>query len=294
MKIGVIPFLPLFAASLLAADPVQSTIPIDVVLVAGQSNAVGCDSDPDLLPMDARDREVLFWWRCGDPPPDDHDSNSGGSWTYLQSQPKGDPLHPSAKDRRWGNFNSDKGGFGPEIGLARTMVGLGRGLIAIVKVAFTGTGLNRDWNPRSDGPSGACYRSFVGESRKAVAALQLMGYAPTLRAVAWVQGENDCTQWDADRYQVRMAEFISALRSDLGAPGLFVLMGFNAKFAAPGYPAAMTVVAAQKAIARTVTHCVYVDTDGATLKNGYHFDSAGNLEVGRRFALALISAEDAR
>jgi hypothetical protein len=272
----------------------REPIPIDVVIVAGQSNAVGCDADPDLLNTDPHDKEVLFWWRCGDPPPDDHDSNSGSSWTYLQPQPKGDPLPLDSNLRHWGNFSHDKGGFGPEVGLARTMVGLRRSHIAIVKVAYSGTGLHRDWNPRDHGPSGACYRSLIGESRKAIKALQLKGYMPTLLAIAWVQGENDCTIKDADKYQERMTEFIADLRSDIDAPGLFVLMGFNGRFAAPGYPSVKTVIAAQKNVARKLTHCIYVETDGATLMNSYHFDAAGNLEVGRRFALALLSAEDAQ
>lgn len=46
----------------------------DLVLVAGQSNAVGFNAKPFELPADAADRDILFWWRCGDPPPDARDS----------------------------------------------------------------------------------------------------------------------------------------------------------------------------------------------------------------------------
>ena len=49
---------------------------VDLILVAGQSNAVGADANPtELAPSDI-DREVMFWWRTGDPPPDKHDSNN--------------------------------------------------------------------------------------------------------------------------------------------------------------------------------------------------------------------------
>jgi hypothetical protein len=34
-----------------------------------------------------------------------------------------------------------------------------------------------------------------------------------------------------------------------------------------------------------------VDCDGASLVNNAHFDSAGTLEVGRRFAKALLEIE---
>jgi hypothetical protein len=64
----------------------------DLVLVAGQSNAVGFDAYASDLPEDPADKEVMFWWRCGDPPPDDHDSSGGRSWHFLQPQPLGDPI----------------------------------------------------------------------------------------------------------------------------------------------------------------------------------------------------------
>src|SRR6478672_6939671 len=41
----------------------------DLILVAGQSNAVGFDAAPAELPADAADKDILFWWRCGDPLP---------------------------------------------------------------------------------------------------------------------------------------------------------------------------------------------------------------------------------
>ena len=47
------------------AEPVV----IDVLLVAGQSNAVGYDAKPSELPADLGDWAVRYWWRCGDPPP---------------------------------------------------------------------------------------------------------------------------------------------------------------------------------------------------------------------------------
>ena len=37
--------------------------------------------------------------------------------------------------------------------------------------------------------------------------------------------------------------------------------------------------------------CAYVDTASATLANSAHFDTAGTLDVGRRFAEALLAFE---
>ena len=59
----------------------------DLLLIAGQSNAVGYDAKPSELPPDDADKKILFWFRVGDPPPDEFDVTSGGQWTTLAPQP---------------------------------------------------------------------------------------------------------------------------------------------------------------------------------------------------------------
>ena len=78
-------FLHLAAALTFAASSIaQEAKPLDLILVAGQSNAVGFDAAPKDLPADAGDEEILFWWRCGDPGPDENDSTSGGAGAGLR------------------------------------------------------------------------------------------------------------------------------------------------------------------------------------------------------------------
>jgi hypothetical protein len=127
--------------------------PIDCVIIAGQSNAVGFDADPDKLPADDVDQKVLFWWRCGDPPPDEHDSTSGGKWTHLQFQPLGDPMKDKKTPRQYGNFHNPKGGFGPEIGMARTLYHKEQKPLAILKAACSGAGVQHDRNPPVSTPA---------------------------------------------------------------------------------------------------------------------------------------------
>ncbi len=124
------------------ADAAQ---PIDVIIVAGQSNAVGFDAAPGELPADPIDAKIPFWWRCGDPPPDEHDSVSNG-WMTLKPQSLGDPIKPR-RDRQYGNFAQSTGGFGPEMGLARMIASNRKTPLAIIKVAFSGTHVAGDWNP---------------------------------------------------------------------------------------------------------------------------------------------------
>jgi hypothetical protein len=142
----------------------------DLILVAGQSNAVGYDAYSSELPPDAADKETMLWWRVGDPPPDKHDVTSARQWTYLQPQPKGTPMTAEEQAsvpgqpkiaRQYGNFAKPEGGFGPETGMVRALRAAGTGPLAVIKVAFSGTAVQTDWSPVDSGPKGACYRTLI-------------------------------------------------------------------------------------------------------------------------------------
>ncbi len=267
----------------------------DLILVAGQSNAVGFDAYASELPPDASDGDVMFWWRVGDPPPDNFDVTSGGKWTHLKIQPRGNPMgttggdQPNKLPRQYGNFKKPEGGFGPEFGLARTLRLQHERPLAIVKTAFSGTSLNQDWNPDDQGDSGACYRAMISETNAAIAAGAAQGISLQLRAIVWVQGESDATQTDAPEYEKRLSHMLSRLRQDLATQDLVALIGVNTRFGNLKNPYMPAIITAQKALAEKDPNSVYVDTEGAeTLPPSHtHFTAKGTLEVGRRFAMAL-------
>lgn len=261
----------------------------ELVIISGQPNAVGFDAYSSELPADAGDRDVMFWWRVGDPPPDEYDVTSGGKWTYLQSQPRGTPMEtnePEAKvksPRQYGNFKKPEGGFGPEMGMARELrVREGRPL-AMVKAAFSGTALMQDWNPDDAGPTGACYRALVTETKAAVAAARAQGITLRLRALVWVQGESDATKTAAPDYAKNLAHLLARLRADLAAPQLVVLVGVNTHFCNEKNPYMPVIVAQQRALAGLDPLSHYVDTEGAEtlLPSQTHFTAMGTLEIGR-------------
>ena len=267
----------------------ESVVPL--VIIAGQSNAVGFDTLTGELAADTADARIDFWWRCGDPPPDEHDSTSGGKWTHLQPQPRGNPL--SSGDRQYGNFHYPEGGFGPEFGLARTLFHQDGKPLAVIKVAWSGTSLAADWNAvREDG---LCYQALLRELKTAMIAAQARGIHLRPRAFVWVQGESDATSADAPRYAASLKAMLAGLRKELNTPDLPAFLGLNTRFGAtsggPVMPMVAAVVQAQKAVASSDKRCVYVNTEGAELANGAHFDSAGTLEVGRRYARAILDYE---
>ncbi|HRX79307.1 MAG TPA: sialate O-acetylesterase [Pirellulaceae bacterium] len=265
---------------------------VDLILVAGQSNAVGYDAKPTELPPSAIDQEVLFWWRCGDPPPDEHDSVSMSRWTHLQPQPLGNPKQPKS-GRQYGNFAQAEGGFGPEIGLARALRKNSDQRLAIVKAAFSGTGMRTDWNPEDTGDGGACYRALVSETKAAIAAAESDGIKLRIRALAWVQGESDANAQDAENYQQALAKMLKSLRRDLATPDLIAMLAVNTRFGGGNNAYMPKIIESQQDVAANDERCAYVDTSAASIANNVHYDAAGTLEVGRMFAEALIKIENA-
>jgi lysophospholipase L1-like esterase len=270
----------------LAADLKQ----VDLLIVAGQSNAVGADTDPGEMLTSEADQHIMFWWKCGDPPPDEHDSTSGGKWTHLQAQPLGNPKKPR-QGRQYGNFAHSDGGFGPEINFARTLYARENKPLAVIKVAFSGTGLRRDWDHTDTGEAGACYRSLISETRAAIDAAKKDGIELRPRAFGWVQGESDANANDSVIYARNLDAMLTAIRKELDIPKLAALIAVNTRFLEGRNQFMPAIIEQQKLAASFDPRWEYVDTSAATIANQVHYDSKGTLEVGRLFAESLLRIE---
>lgn len=272
----------------------------DLILVAGQSNAVGYDAYAEELPADPKDAGTMFWWRVGDPPPDEFDGTSARQWTTLQFQPR-TPAKPAVDGkklpRQYGNFNlRTKGGFGPEIGMVRTLATKESRPLAVIKTAFSGTSVAADWNVGQPGQADACYRAMVDEAKAAIAAAKGKGVTLRPRAFVWVQGESDANAKDAPVYAANLTAMLKKLRAELEAPDFILLIGVNTRFGNGKNAFMPKVVEAQKQVAAALPRARYVDTSEAeTLPPSHtHFTAKGTLEIGRLYAEALLAAESAR
>lgn len=263
---------------------------VDLLIVAGQSNAVGADTDPGEMLTSEADQHIMFWWKCGDPPPDEHDSTSGGKWTHLQAQPLGNPKKPR-QGRQYGNFAHPDGGFGPEINFARTLYAKENKPLAVIKVAFSGTGLRRDWDHTDSGEAGACYRSLITETREAIEAAKADGIELRPRAFGWVQGESDANANDSAIYARNLDAMLTAIRKELDAPKLAALIAVNTRFLEGRNQYMPAIIEQQKLAASFDPRWEYVGTSAATIANQVHYDSKGTLEVGRLFAESLLRIE---
>ena len=272
---------------------------LDVLIVAGQSNATGFDTDPAKLGADELDALIRFRYRVGDPPPDQHDSlSSRDDWVVLSAQVLGSP-GPKSEPRQYGNFSNPAGGFGPEISCARKLLRYDRSNgkkceLAVVKVAFSGTSVADDWDPTGEGQRGACYRALLDEVRAARSLAEAKGMTVNFRGLLWVQGESDANEVDAPRYSQRLKAMFESLRRDVQAERLPILVSVNVHFLEGKNKFMPYIITAQKRLAHELSDCRYVDTHGVGLANEYHFNSEGTIEVGKRFASALLAMESNR
>lgn len=189
-----------------------------------------------------------------------------------------------------------EGRFGPELSLARALAAAYPGeTLLLVKYAVEGSSLldwAPDWDPQAAALTGHPeYGPLYQKLLALVAAGQedLPGGRCLPAAAFWMQGERDALFPEAAAaYEANLAELVHALRRDLGAPGLPCLVG-QVDPPRDRYPMADVVRAAQAAVARAVPRVSLVRTEGLSRHaDGLHYDTAGQLELGRRLARAYL------
>jgi hypothetical protein len=172
-----------------------------ILVVAGQSNALGYQS----FVIDPATHKDVFTEKGSSPA--DHKA----FFTFEESGVAGGALPPVPLDtpqRRAGTTNPI---FGPELGLARYLYGMGHKDLLIVKVAFSGSSLAVDWAPHDKD-----YESLLTRVQAAVSWASHHGWSPTVGGFYWMQGESDATvaAYAAD-YRIHLLKFIANVRRSL-------------------------------------------------------------------------------
>jgi hypothetical protein len=231
---GVVPEKPGKGAS--AAQRVQ------VFVLAGQSNMEGpavADLDPSWDPKsynDGRGTLAEVMRAPANRARYRHLKDAQGRWTvrkdvWVRYQPEDGPLKcgPLAP----GFTPYDEHHFGPELQFGHVV---GDGLdepVLLVKTAWGGKSLYRDFRPPSSGGTvGPYYTKMIEQVRAALANLSrdvpaLAGAERELAGFVWYQGWNDgCEPQNAvPEYEQNMVHLIQDVRRDLGRPGLPVVIG---------------------------------------------------------------------
>ena len=161
----------------------------------------------------------------------------------------------------------------------------------LIKYAVGGSSLlawEPDWSAEraattDDSDKGALYPRLISHVKQVT-----LGHDVQLLACLWMQGESDSRyETAAAQYQSNLQRLIEQMRADLQQAEMQFIIGMvNPSPARFAYLS--TVRAAQTQVAQTMPRVSLVDTEGLTKhEDELHYDSAGQLELGRRFANRL-------
>ena len=285
---------------LVSVSPSLSAAPNTLFVVAGQSNATGLASPVELQQdvLRAPQDSVLFYrnstvWTPG--------SVTGAVAWALQNPPSWGPLQlptePETPPR--GKPTDVKGIFGPEFFLGRTYASDQNEKIAVIKSDWPGTNLAVQWNPQATkGPR--YYDKMLKNTRQGITDLKTKGIEGPVTAFFWMQGEGDTPPPFAGSYQKNLAHLIERVRQDFSNPDLPFVFGQISSQSKPGGGKGGEIVrAAQKAVADSVAHTAMVVTNDLPLRPTdpkidpfpIHFNTAGQLALGERFAWAFETLE---
>ena len=229
--------------------------PVDIFLLIGQSNMAGRGvvSDADRIPTPA-----VFAF------------SKEKTWI-----PAVDPIHFDRPDRT---------GVGLGRTFATTLISMKAATsVGLIPAAFGGSALH-EWVPGSP--------HYVNAVDRTKAALAAAGPNARLRGILWHQGEADANDEErAVTYRLRFAKMIAALRKDLAAENVPVIVGQLGEFVqAKDYAQLQRVNTELATLPLHVPLTAFVSSQGLKDKGDQlHFDSPSLKEFGRRYALAWLT-----
>jgi len=174
---------------------------VDVILLFGQSNMTGI-AKCDLL-------EKRF--------PKDFKTVCNGFDQFLIRYYSDGKMNQGFESVKLGQ-GADKTYFGPEIGIAKFLSTqkLNR-KVYIIKFSHGGSSIFAHWNPPSNQIKyvGCYYEKSKEFTLDALKEIQKLGYNPVIRAICWMQGEEDSLYNEAiSAYERNLQFLISDFRND--------------------------------------------------------------------------------
>lgn len=266
---------------------------IDVVIISGQSNGVGCSHSEYLSRKMGEEKfqeyvtgypEIQIAYDCMTK--DIIDPIAGEYKFYSQNTSE----NYSFMRTKLGQGNG-KGTFGPEIGIAEKLHEKHANKLFLLKCACGASNLKDDWLLRNSHMY-LCLMEFV---RIQIESLKEMGYKPTIRAFCWMQGEGDAFDNYCEFYLENLREFVGNLREDLSEytgdkEMAFIDAGISD---APVWEKYEVVNEAKLAFSKENENNYFIDTIAAGLHTNleplvepdvYHYDCESEIQLGHLFA----------
>jgi len=223
--------------------------PLDVYILAGQSNMVGMRSVIDDAPAG---------WMQADP---DFLFFDKGQWV---------PAVPGKTEPK---------GFGPEISFGRTLRAMGHPPLGIIKLSRGATTLAEHWHP---GPEPGDLLKLLENRIRAAQNSRPLNF----RGIIWMQGESDADSPEkAGAYAENLAAFIAAVREMVGDESLPFYCG-RVNPPAEKFPGVETVRKSQELCPVENYYMINCD-DLKKVPDNLHYSTEGIIEVGQRFAEAV-------
>ena len=265
--------------------------PIDVVVISGQSNAVGCTFTKCIKRSIGSSKETEYMrgyegikiaYDCWT-----KDVKADNSFYFFsQNKSKDDGFVKVMLGQ--GNSLST---FGPEIGIAESMHENYAGKLFLIKYACGASNLKDDWTKRNS----PMYGRFIEYVKNQMGNLKKQGYEPTIKAFCWMQGEGDSYDGYYQEYYDNLKEFVGNVRTDLkelaGNKEIpFIDAGINNS---PQWQYYRKVNEAKEQFANDSENNIYIDTIEAGLHTNQepfdevdtaHYDTESQVLLGKLFA----------
>jgi len=194
--------------------------------------------------------------------------------------------------------------FGPEVGLSQPLSSaFPDDQIVLYKIARSGANLYYDWNPDgvSTGPEdeyrGPLYPEFTDALGTLKVQLSSSGEFIEFSGLMWMQGERDSVfEFMAESYERNLTDFVNAVRKDIGNDNLPFIIGqiaprvYRLEEGQFQHAFRHIVQDTQHAVAKSNSLVELVETMDLPQSDNLHFDTGGQLELGRRFAEAFLKA----
>jgi hypothetical protein len=295
-------FVVLFLVGLLA--PSANATTYDLYYLGGQSNMDGFGYVEELPPEAAGPVKGVMIFH-GNTSPDDEPIDGRGRWTELR------PGHGTGFSTDGVTLSySDR--FGVELSFARTLKELEPDAnIAIIKYSRGGSAIDREatspygcWDP--DYPDTKetginQYDHFLATIRNAMRVDDIDGdgESDTLvpMGIVWMQGESDASASVevAMRYEDNLERLVDLIRAALRADDLPVVIGrisdsylYGEKKDSKVWNHGEIVRKEQAAfVANDPCAALVTSTDNYGYSDPWHYDSAGYLDLGKKFAIAV-------
>ncbi len=258
--------------------------PVDVYLLAGQSNMVGHGRAAE-IPQALR-------------PP-----HASARSHFVPLDPPGHPRLDRSHVRRWvplapGNGEFD-GGFGLDLSLGHTLAARSPRPVALIKCDRGGTSLFEHWKPADFDDPTTLTNLTLAAAAEAWEQLLDEGLNPRLAGVVWFQGESDTSVHNPapDRYGQQLATFFDRVRDELADGESLTKIIF--RISPPPQNDRPHIESIRQQLTQLADHdprARWIDADDLPRVDGdpLHFNGQALLTLGDRAAAALLALNPAQ